>query len=176
MRPSFPIRRRPWRSLVLLLLLVVPTLAVAGCGGGEEPAAQQQPQQEATTPQASPEPTPEPTPEARDQEAQSDDAAGGGEQATGSGGDGAWQTGCERIDRTGRIDMAGQGSVNLSRNGNQLSVSRVRPNDGWRATVDRGDDGDDVEVEFQRGRREVELEAEIDDGRLQVEVCRKRAD
>lgn len=53
----------------------------------------------------------------------------------------------------------------------RLSVSRVRPNEGWRASVDRDDD--EIEADFRRGGREVELEAEIDDGRLEVEVCRK---
>lgn len=83
---------------------------------------------------------------------------------------------CRRVDRTGPIDMAGAGSVRLSRSGDRLSVSRVRPDDGWRATVDRDDDRDEVDVEFRRGDREVELAAEIDDGRLSVDVCSGRAD
>lgn len=71
--------------------------------------------------------------------------------------------------------MAGAGSVRLSRSGDRLSVSRVRPDDGWRAQVDRDDDRDEVDVEFRRGDREVELAAEIDDGRLSVDVCTGRA-
>lgn len=83
---------------------------------------------------------------------------------------------CRSVDRTGTIDMGGAGSVRLSRSGDRLSVSRVRPDDGWRAQVDRDDDRDEVDVEFRRGDREVELAAEIDDGRLSVDVCTGRAD
>jgi hypothetical protein len=144
-----------------LLLLLALALAFAGCGGdedGEEQGAQDQADTVTVTA-----PPAEPAEEAPPQtETAPDDDAG----------DASAQRGCRDLDRTGTIDMAGAGSVRLSRQGGRLSVSQVRPDEGWRAEVERDDDGDEIEVDFRRGDEKVELEAEIDDGRLEVEVCR----
>lgn len=62
------------------------------------------------------------------------------------------------------------GEVELTRDGDELRLVEVRPNDGWRYEVEEDDD-DEIEVEFRDNGREIDFEAELDDGRLEVDVC-----
>jgi hypothetical protein len=147
--------RRP-TFRVLPALTIALALLLSACGGDDEnDVAQTETITETETPSP---PADEPT----DAATESDDDD-----------DGRSRKACDRIDRTGRIDMAGAGTVRLQRSGDRLSVSNVRPGSGWRARVERDDDGDEVEVTFRGSGGEVELEAELDDGRLRAEVCRK---
>lgn len=148
-----PLRRTPRARTLAAALALVLVPMLAACGGDDGPSAGDGQETVTVT-------TPAPAQQATT-ERDDDTTATRPRDRTRTDDDR-----CRRLNRTGPIDMAGAGSVRLNRSGGRLSVSRVRPNRGWRADVERDDDRDEVKVEFRRGDREVELEAEIDDGRL----------
>lgn len=67
------------------------------------------------------------------------------------------------------FEVSNAGEVEIEREGDELRIVSVTPNEGWDYREDYDDD-DDLEVEFRQSNREVEIEAEIENGRLKIEI------
>jgi len=84
------------------------------------------------------------------------------------------------IETRQRIDNAPDGvyqlgdaeEVELAREGERLTLTEVRPNEGWNVNTSE-EDADEIEVDLDRGNVQWEFEAELDDGETEVYVDQK---
>jgi hypothetical protein len=80
------------------------------------------------------------------------------------------ETTADLTDGSTRSFVAGAaGSVEVTRNGDALTVARTAPNAGWVVEVE-ATTGREVEVQFTNGDRRVDFNAELEDGELRVRV------
>lgn len=157
-----------WRRGVPVVALTLAGLGLLACGGDDaDTTAAPTTQQPAVTD----------APAVDDTAQTDDDAAGtnadGPGEPTGPNEVAERRPGCETLPETadGVYTVSDAGEIQISSDGDTVSLVETRPAAGWTATGDTEDDSDEVEVYFRRDGREVEFEAELDDGRLEVEVC-----
>ncbi len=80
----------------------------------------------------------------------------------------------QRIDNApdGVYQLGDAGEVEFAREGERLTLTEVRPNEGWNVNTSE-EDADEIEIDLDRGNVQWEFEAELDDGETEVHVDQK---
>lgn len=141
------------RSSLLFAMLVLVMLTLAACDGAEQG---DQPQQDNGGQEAA---------NGQDDAPQAED---GQEADSASGNDD--QDSAEADGTTSEVYEVGPaGEVEISVEGDSLTLVEARPNEGW--SIDEIEEEDDeIEVDFVRGNEEWEFEAELENGQVEIEI------